>query len=585
VAVTVISTTLDSSIIPNTQAFNTLSVRMTEQENLLSTNVPVISSLVATAASNTVRQDTLETTFNGLIINAGSSNAEIVAARGSEAYLPDRLTKVDTQLAENASQLTLKATVVSVSTKAEKSYVDAFTSASPGQTYATLVALQTALTASDGKNHVVTEDGKLYSWVSGAWTAGGVYQSLGIALGAVDKSNLNNELVDALPVPYISNDVALSITDKDGKRSWLEIDNAGKPTDNSKSILASSLNTPTINPIPNTSFAMTDQNGVISDLELGMDGHFSNRVIALLTQRFLSPSSISAIFDTITKSDLHVLSCWGDSITEGGSPGAPWPTTLQTLVSTRTTVNNYGISGQMSGTIGARQGGVQIACVVTGGSILATTATVNVTITPSAGDVKNLNGDLLCSLMGIPGDLVFSGTSAATFARTIAGTATVVPDGTLAIPSQGLGHEGDLVIIWVGRNDIAFCYPYQSLGPIAVIAGMIAHLNTQLKRFVIISTLTTNAETTGTDWYNRVMEINNSSQTLYPNNYLDIRRYLIDNGLTDALITPTADDLTLIAGDTIPSSLSYDGIHPNDIAKGLITKQVYKFINQKGWSL
>jgi len=111
-AVTVISTTLDSSIIPNTQAFNTLSVRMTEQENLLSANVPVISSVVASnvvtvaaLASNTERQDTLETTFNGLIINAGSSNAEIVAARGSAVSLPVRLSEVDTQLADNATQM------------------------------------------------------------------------------------------------------------------------------------------------------------------------------------------------------------------------------------------------------------------------------------------------------------------------------------------------------------------------------------------------------------------------------------------------------------------------------------------------
>jgi|GEM_PF-2955465 len=47
------------------------------------------------------KQATLETTFNGLIINAGSSNAEIVAARNGEASLPVRLAKVDTQLAEN----------------------------------------------------------------------------------------------------------------------------------------------------------------------------------------------------------------------------------------------------------------------------------------------------------------------------------------------------------------------------------------------------------------------------------------------------------------------------------------------------
>jgi len=45
VAVTVISTTIDSSIVPNTQEINTLKVRMTEQENLLSSKVTFATEL------------------------------------------------------------------------------------------------------------------------------------------------------------------------------------------------------------------------------------------------------------------------------------------------------------------------------------------------------------------------------------------------------------------------------------------------------------------------------------------------------------------------------------------------------------
>ena len=109
-AVTQVTSTVNSSLEPNTQEINTLKVRMTEQEELLSNKVPEITSIaaasaVATAAvtSNTTRQTALETTFEALVINAGSSNAEIVAARGSEVYLPDRLDGVDAQLAETAT--------------------------------------------------------------------------------------------------------------------------------------------------------------------------------------------------------------------------------------------------------------------------------------------------------------------------------------------------------------------------------------------------------------------------------------------------------------------------------------------------
>lgn len=90
---------------------------MTEQEGLLSNKVTEITS-------NTARQTTLESTFNALIINAGSSNAEVVAARGSAVDLSTRLGGVDAQLSDNVIQLATKATNDSVALKADKTYVD-----------------------------------------------------------------------------------------------------------------------------------------------------------------------------------------------------------------------------------------------------------------------------------------------------------------------------------------------------------------------------------------------------------------------------------------------------------------------------
>ena len=111
-AVTQVSTTVNSALEPNTQEINTLKVRMTEQEGLLGNKLPEITSIgvagaAATAgvASNEARQTTLESTFNALVINAGSSNAEIVAARGSAVDLSTRLGGVDTQLADSTKQI------------------------------------------------------------------------------------------------------------------------------------------------------------------------------------------------------------------------------------------------------------------------------------------------------------------------------------------------------------------------------------------------------------------------------------------------------------------------------------------------
>lgn len=80
------------------------------------------------------------------------------------------------------------------SVKADKTFVDAqlaqkatkeelknMGSASPKGTYATLSALQTAYPNGTTGIYVVTGDGKWYFWNGSAWTAGGQYQSTGIA--------------------------------------------------------------------------------------------------------------------------------------------------------------------------------------------------------------------------------------------------------------------------------------------------------------------------------------------------------------------------------------------------------------------
>jgi len=143
-AVTAISTTIDSSIVPSTQAINTLNVRMTEQEVLLSEKVTEITGKASQAEflshknnlSNphaitpvqigAATQDSLNTTnsnlsttngnlsttntnlynesvgsmdrddeINGRVSNivaqAGTGNTELIDARGIYATVGDRL--------------------------------------------------------------------------------------------------------------------------------------------------------------------------------------------------------------------------------------------------------------------------------------------------------------------------------------------------------------------------------------------------------------------------------------------------------------------------------------------------------------
>lgn len=56
---------------------------------------------------------------------------------------------------------------------------------SPKGVYATLTELQTAFPAGNSNIYLVTADGKWYYWSGSAWTAGGVYQSTGIAPNSI----------------------------------------------------------------------------------------------------------------------------------------------------------------------------------------------------------------------------------------------------------------------------------------------------------------------------------------------------------------------------------------------------------------
>lgn len=73
--------------------------------------------------------------------------------------------------------------------KADKGYVDnlvsSVASGSPKGVYATLAALQAAFPTGNTNTYIVNTDNNWYYWNGSAWTAGGLYQSSGLAEGSV----------------------------------------------------------------------------------------------------------------------------------------------------------------------------------------------------------------------------------------------------------------------------------------------------------------------------------------------------------------------------------------------------------------
>lgn len=123
-------------------------------------------------------------------------------------YVKADKTFVDAQLAETMQQ------------KADKTEVETaianMGSASPKGTYATLSALQTAYPNGTTGIYVVTGDGKWYYWSGSAWTAGGQYQSTGIAENSIDGPKLMAETIQRhnLSETYVNGAPGANLFDK-----------------------------------------------------------------------------------------------------------------------------------------------------------------------------------------------------------------------------------------------------------------------------------------------------------------------------------------------------------------------------------
>lgn len=130
----------------------------------------------------------------------------------------------------------------------------------------------------------------------------------------------------------------------------------------------------------------------------------------------------------------------------------------------------------------------------------------------------------------------------------------------------------DIAIIWAGTNDNNVPDTIKTN-----IATMVAAL-TSPKRFLVIGLPGNSSQGIGTADYTRIMQLNADLVALYPNNFFDVHTYLIQHGLEDAGITPTAQDLTDITNDVVPSSLRIDGVHLTNAGYIIVSQQINNFV-------
>lgn len=396
--------------------------------------------------------------------------------------------------------------------------------------------------------------------------------------------------------------ISVAIVDDD-TRTWLEADETGKPTDYSKSLLVEALDNDIAQKLADSGIGQSSSVGMSVAIvdeddnrtwleadEAGKPTPYAAQQIAEAIQfnDVVIPSEVKSTYQTqsIKAVSGPDIVCYGDSMTAGAGSAIPYTKVLQDLLAAQgsnANVYNAGVGGESSPGITARQGGTPFIVRVVEGLIPADRTGVKVTFdtlygttirplmqghgSPGYGFVGDLNG-----IKGTISLVRPNGSSSSwddanyyLFTRNVAGSEVVANRPFPFYLDFAKAHLGDIHIIWIGQN-----------GPstdraISDAKAMIEHMNTLSKRYLVISKPT--ASTTDDAAF----------FAAFGERFVPIKRYLIEFGLQDANINPTDQDLADIAANNIPSSLRSDAVHWNAAGYAILGQQIFKKLNQLGW--
>lgn len=266
---------------------------------------------------------------------------------------------------------------------------------------------------------------------------------------------------------------------------------------------------------------------------------------------------------------------WGDSMTQtahGG--GSHFPAHLARLLGIGT-VLNYGRGGEPSLGIAIRQGGVQAVVTFPSDSMPAS-GSATVTVTPSTFYGTNGTWNFQGSVAGVDGTLSRApATGVWTWTRSTAGSAVALLAGGTPFRVRTAQDYADFATIWIGANNIdsrTFDEVLSSTG------AMTARCEATGQPYVVLSVLNTQVQPAGSEGHTFVTKVNAALSGRYGGRFLNVRRYLIDRGLSVAGITPTTADTTAINEDRVPPSLMADSIHLNDAGRQVVAKVVAQYL-------
>ncbi|WP_227667554.1 TolB-like translocation protein [Klebsiella quasipneumoniae] len=269
---------------------------------------------------------------------------------------------------------------------------------------------------------------------------------------------------------------------------------------------------------------------------------------------------------------------------------------------------NFGLAGQTSDAIAARQGGAPAYYAPVGGSIPASGA---VTLTPAVpGPCRSLASPvaLKCSLAGVDGTFTWDGTSAV-FTRETAGDAvpvsvqvplfvypitTVNVTGSISKDTQFDLHDECINIFWIGRNNLS-----ETDLIMQNMVSMVEYVKNIGQKIVILAEFNSSGEPTGSAGFNQMTELNRRYKEKYPDFYCEIDGVDVLQNFINNANPNSPDDMSDVEAGLTPRSLRYDNLHPSqqitgnggsltpefalDYGANVNANFVKQFLINKGW--
>ena len=301
--------------------------------------------------------------------------------------------------------------------------------------------------------------------------------------------------------------------------------------------------------------------------------------------------------------------CWGDSLTSGaGGNSANYPKILEDLIrknickqydlkaelnstfnkfvsakslSVEIPVVNMGVGGEDTYSIMGRNGAIPYV-VSEQLTIPAEAVPVDICFTSKNGEgVTPLRqgeaGVNPVTIGGVEGTLkvvqesYYSKEFSYQFIRSTAGEAQTVQAGTEIVTAASSQYRDYVTIIFMGTNG-NFTSPEDLIRQQRAI---IDHQIANKDRFIIVGL--------HIGWAEDRKELEDAMVQAFGDKYLNLREYMSSQGMQDAGLEPTEQDVIDMLDGTTPGSLLSDGVHFKPIGYTLIANQLYKRMDELGY--